>query len=1231
MKRHEFAAKRREELLLSDETLAPAVARGLRALQAGNANWQNVIVDAAAQIWLEHYQAEAPGAAYARPLARFRTQLAESLEKTSRPSASVGDVQTNRIVKWLSTYTINAATVQGTYSAGRRYKMWTTMEDEDVRDIHAPLAGKIVPIGSTFDVGGTKLAYPGEPRGPVGAWINCVVGSTLVEGAGQSVLSLTRRESSGPLVEIRTADGHHLTITPNHPVLTPGGYVPAEALSPGEKIMASRLAITPEVADAPPSVEEFYSAARLTGHSARMDGSAVNLHGDVAESEVEIVWPNRDLPLEVGRKFGEPDLVITDSGEFALVGQSLADATVPDFGGVTVGTGELTLRGVGIGREVAALLGSHPRHPKAVRLAGGANGQLEYFQIPGHDVAADAEVVRHLEHAISAGMSPTEIVSVEVNTVVGTHVYNLHTSANWYSANGIAVHNCRCVAMPASREGETMSANTFQMGPEDAVDDDNPDILVSNNLTAAADVQPGWASVMLIPAESDPIVAASSEPAHVTFVWFGDQGLEDFESVEQAVRLYAQDLDGPLVVPVAERGTLGDDNADVVFLELTDSLTAMRDGLLVNEPVKMAYDAAEQFPDWTPHVTLGYPETPALAEYDGTEVTFDRIGLWVGDEHFDYPMGGGAVTADAAIAEVSQVGTEDDMPIDEPEDDEELITEVPIHGVLAPEGILSGDGRGFREGAVTTRTLPVPYRYETVGSHGGNQTSEVVTVGRVDEVWTHTDGMVRFRGAIILTKPFAQDAIDAIIDGSGTGNSIDADAMEQDVSAYFDVDGNMIDQPAPTAETAGKVPETWYSSVRVAGLTQVPIPAFMETYTGLGHEFEEDMSDEQLAAAAAILEDCGCGELDDIAEITASATFAPGTKDGPVWVKNPVPTQRLRTYWLAGAGAAKIRWGTPGAFNRCRQQLAKYVEHPDWLAGTCANLYKEATGRWPGVQRGDKRRGLIAAGGIAAPPMSLVASGATIYPAAAFARPADQGRATPMVIDRETRTISGYAAQWGVCHIGIQGMCQEAPRSQSNYSYFRKGMVETDAGEQNVALLTYGIGHAGERGVSAAAATAHYDQTDAVRAYINIGEDQYGIWYSGVLAPWVTDRDIDAMLAIRKVSGDWRNWSGRRGDLEMVGLVVVNTEGFQLAASAALPGMEGGIQTAAIGIGVVPVDEPESVTASAGGDEDNEAFLARAALRVMEIVKQRERESALRARAYSLRQAHLRARANERG
>ena len=71
------------------------------------------------------------------------------------------------------------------------------------------------------------------------------------------------------------------------------------------------------------------------------------------------------------------------------------------------------------------------------------------------------------------------------------------------------------------------------------------------------------------------------------------------------------------------------------------------------------------------------------------------------------------------------------------------------------------------------------------------------------------------------------------------------------------------------------------------------------------------------------------------------AAFAgyPGDQSGP--------QRNLIAYWVRGAGAAKIRWGTDGAYDRCVRALgaklpARYDTH-----GMCANLEKAATGHWP--------------------------------------------------------------------------------------------------------------------------------------------------------------------------------------------------------------------------------------------------------------------------------------------
>ena len=72
-----------------------------------------------------------------------------------------------------------------------------------------------------------------------------------------------------------------------------------------------------------------------------------------------------------------------------------------------------------------------------------------------------------------------------------------------------------------------------------------------------------------------------------------------------------------------------------------------------------------------------------------------------------------------------------------------------------------------------------------------------------------------------------------------------------------------------------------------------------------------------------------------------------------------MPPQLLR-YWTAGAGGAKIAWGTPGDFDRCIANIQSEVTDKGGaplsdrvIKGLCATLHKVATGATPGHAPGE--------------------------------------------------------------------------------------------------------------------------------------------------------------------------------------------------------------------------------------------------------------------------------------
>lgn len=302
-------------------------------------------------------------------------------------------------------------------------------------------------------------------------------------------------------------------------------------------------------------------------------------------------------------------------------------------------------------------------------------------------------------------------------------------------------------------------------------------------------------------------------------------------------------------------------------------------------------------------------------------------------------------------------------------------------------------------------------------------------------------------------------------------------------------------------------------------------------------------------------------QVDDFDASKGKPKPATPEAEGLVSGANPPATSRmpmkLKRYWTKGEGAAKIRWGTGGDFNRCRRQMAKYLR-PDQIGGACANLHKMATGTWPGRK---KKHGVKASGeeytvdvysetdplGGPEVRIGLAASGGPALPPRDWFEDPRLNGPTPLTVTADGR-VYGHIAAWGVRHIGMPGHVTP-PRSQSGYAFFRTGVVETDGGDVPVGQLTLAGGHA-PLSADASAAVRHYDDTASAVADLAAGEDSYGIWVAGALRPDVTPTQVRALRASAP-SGDWRPINGA---LELVALCQVNVPGFPVARARVASG-----------------------------------------------------------------------------
>lgn len=149
------------------------------------------------------------------------------------------------------------------------------------------------------------------------------------------------------------------------------------------------------------------------------------------------------------------------------------------------------------------------------------------------------------------------------------------------------------------------------------------------------------ATIVALPSEDEPVWEYSSEKKpHMTLLHLDTPLGTNIEEIVRHVQHTASISLGRFGLSVDRRGPLGLENADVLFFDMEHSggkLREFRGQLLKNDQIQKSYLADnKQFPGWVPHLTMGYPETPAKdvpkdKRYDLKWINFDRIAVWVDD------------------------------------------------------------------------------------------------------------------------------------------------------------------------------------------------------------------------------------------------------------------------------------------------------------------------------------------------------------------------------------------------------------------------------------------------------------------------------------------------------------------------------------------------------------------------------------------------------------------------
>lgn len=330
---------------------------------------------------------------------------------------------------------------------------------------------------------------------------NCVVGDMRVSGNG--LLASMRREYQGALVNIVTAKGRKLTITPNHPILTTCGWKRAGELVEGDGLLCAPFShwhggSVPNENDAPPSADELFKAARFADSAVfdSMPAATKDFYSEMfPDCDVNVISPNGLLERAFKTSGGEPlkhfglaaagdddtlsGLPLNGNGaldEFGIFWDSISCGFVrgSSLCGSLLGghSGSADDSCLGAPARIEASVAyptvdNAPVYTDAARDGIDAFAVLESFerfgvhgdallaaldtlalQDPVKMRAADSSVLDNLVNAYASQIEVDSISSLCV-TETTCHVYNLSTKGGWYLSSGIITHNCDCRIVPS--------------------------------------------------------------------------------------------------------------------------------------------------------------------------------------------------------------------------------------------------------------------------------------------------------------------------------------------------------------------------------------------------------------------------------------------------------------------------------------------------------------------------------------------------------------------------------------------------------------------------------------------------------------------------------------------------------------------------------------------------------------------------------------------------------------
>jgi hypothetical protein len=363
-------------------------------------------------------------------------------------------------------------TTLGTVMEGERYDLlagnpnveflvWDAIDDDRVDEECLALDGQTWP----------RDEFPPELWTPI--HYNSFRPETAVSG---SFVAGTRMLYAGKVIELETARGNHLAVTPNHPIATPSGFVAACELNKGSKVLAHCVGAekvraakgprpTPETRDdqhEPARIDEVFGALVEIFGMRTADIVSGDFHGDAerGNGHVDIAGSEGVLRDRVAGKVGG------DCKHLRLEPSNVSDVSSTSPGDVRldrIGTPGTPAGGPHSG-EASGNMAGVTSTPPYRRVGATARLDAALQELAAEGVTADAGLFRELLERYPALVALDEVIDVcEVDW--SGHVYDLQSTTGLIIAAGLVCSNCRCTVIPADADELDKLGATMHEGP----------------------------------------------------------------------------------------------------------------------------------------------------------------------------------------------------------------------------------------------------------------------------------------------------------------------------------------------------------------------------------------------------------------------------------------------------------------------------------------------------------------------------------------------------------------------------------------------------------------------------------------------------------------------------------------------------------------------------------------------------------------------------------------------